>query len=242
MKLRLLVAAGIVCVSSATIAMAETWNLVDDYAACTNPAGPWTIAYDKADSGYYQMADGHWLTGFGCDEGDLWTWRMGNGLPDLPGIVGNLTGADVFFDNFATLFPTEMLAVHPGHSVFGTAGWDGIIRFTAPSTGLYSIAADFGGLAVNGSCNTHVWVGLNNVNIASGDVTGYVKNSGYAYQYIDTLTLTAGDHVDFHVNSYLCAANTGVAVTITEVPEPATGRCLVAAAIGLLAYISRKRK
>jgi hypothetical protein len=87
--------------------------------------------------------------------------------------------------------PADGLAFHPGPS-----GQNAIVRWAAPSTGSYTVAATFTGRDNARGTTTDVAVLSNGVTIWSGEVDGYLAMQSYP---ASVLTLNAGETIDFTV-------------------------------------------
>jgi hypothetical protein len=95
---------------------------------------------------------------------------------------------------------------------------------------------------------THLYDGTLDGNIGNAALgiaqSGTAPSLSYSSGENDIL-VHAGDHIDFTIDSGSAGWNkdmTGLAVTITQTPEPATMAMLVSGLVGLLAYAWRKRK
>jgi hypothetical protein len=73
-----------------------------------------------------------------------------------------------------------------------------VIRFTAPDAGTFVLATSFTGIDFAGPTTTDVHVLLNGSSIFDGNVDGFGPGSGPSFT--TTLTLHAGDTVDFAVD------------------------------------------
>jgi hypothetical protein len=106
-----------------------------------------------------------------------------------------------------------------------------VIRFTAPNAGTFVLATSFTGIDVD-QTTTDVHVLHDGSSIFNGNVHGFGSGSGPSFT--TTLTLHAGDTIDFAVG-YGADGNyfndsTGISATLSSVPEPAS---LILLALGL---------
>jgi PEP-CTERM motif-containing protein len=192
-----------------------------------NPNGAWT----------YGSLSGSTLTPFTVSSSGVGSgyWTTGSGYPV---VVGNNTGATVFYSTWAG--PTDTLILHPDPT-----GIASDVRWTAPSAGMYSIAGLFEGVDYVGPTTTDVHILLNGSSLFGGNISSYLVPSTFSLLE----SLNAGDTIDFAVGFGLDGNyffdSTGLAGSITQVsssavPEPVT---LVLLGTGLAAIgLQRKRK
>jgi Immunoglobulin I-set domain len=117
-----------------------------------------------------------------------WTegWTFTSGAVPIPLVAANTTESQL------GIWPPETLGFHPGYD-----GEFSHVVWTAPYTGNYSVNVNF---TMLDSGNTEVYVvqrpaGGAPVHLANGNVTAASRN----YSYSGTLTLNAGDQIDFAV-------------------------------------------
>lgn len=161
------------------------------------------------------------------------TWRVSAGVGN-PGIYHNTTAATPFF-------PSNEIMLHPG-----PLGEFAILRFTAPSTGIYSIVGQFIARDNTTITTTDVAV-LNNGggSLFTGNVMGTVGTGAQPFNLLQSLT--AGQNVDFRVgygsNNNNAFDSTGLSLSIsTSAPEPATLSLLALGGIGVLGTRLRRRE
>jgi hypothetical protein len=238
---------------SAALAQAETWNMASDLHASvltgapTNPNGAWTYGNSPTVGGTFEadtvQSDGSAWWGAGVTSG----WSKTDN-PYLPAIWSVMTGQDAGVVGAVSVAAGEMV-IHPNGDTEC-----GVVRWTAPATGAYDVAASWESIngladyASNAGVDVHLLV--NGVSIYDG-VTSYLNGTGPA-TCAKSLSLTAGDTLDF-VTSPLGVGTTGlgglpyacdmtrVGATITAVPEPGTIALLGSAMFGLLVYAWRRR-
>jgi hypothetical protein len=210
-------------VGIAGVAQAVTYDLYADFSPTVN-AGIWTYGLTPTLGGVFNPYEVSGVDGSGRE-----FWR------DAVVVDGFGTPVNVRNPTSATLglVPANTAAFHPG-----PAGEYSVYRFTAPTTGLYSLAAEFA-LRDTGAVDVHILlngVSLfddNNVSVADGVTAPYSDPA---------LFLVAGNTLDFVVgigpNQNHFSDTTGVSARLEttvvdgRVPEPATlvlfGTALVA--------------
>jgi hypothetical protein len=210
---------------SLVIAHPSPFNPAADFSLAGNPNGPWSYGYSQTLGGPLIH---HATSGSGSGV-DFWNTDISIGLP---WIVRNSTATPI---NWAgtTVFEPGVLSLHPGPQ-----GEVAVLRFTVPSAGQYLISADFFGQDYVGPTTTDVHILLNGTSIFDDVVSDY----GISHPFSTTLTMAAGSHLDFAVgfgsNQTYLYDSTGLAATITSVPEPST-LALVGLAAGLLYRVRR---
>lgn len=178
-------ALGALALGAATSAAAQvtSWDAAGDFSGVTNPNGAWS----------YGWSVGRGL-GFNLDavptnvKGiDVWNY---SGTQAEPDVFHN--GTSNIIDPAGTNpIPAGGLAFHPG-----PMGQNAIVRWTAPSTGSYSIDATFTGRDDARGTTTDVAVLSNEITLWSGEVMGYLATQSYA---AGPVNLNAGDTIDFTV-------------------------------------------
>jgi hypothetical protein len=148
------------------------------------------------------------------------------------------------------LLPGELIMHEaPSQNDKFPVGGDGayaVIRFTAPTTGQFSLSAVFEGRETSPTpTTTDVHVLLNGVSLFDGAVNGFGPPSDQSFA--TTLALHTGDRLDFAVglgNGSFLGDTTGLDATITNaVPEPSTFTMTgVLATCSGLVFWQRKRR
>jgi hypothetical protein len=164
-------------------AQVTSWDAAGDFSAVSNPNGPWSYGWSATRG-----------SGFNLDT--LTTNIIG---VDAWNYSSTQVEPDVFHNGTSTIIapagtnpiPAGGLAFHPGPS-----GQNAIVRWTAPSTGSYTVAATFTGRDNARGTTTDVAVLSNGVTIWSGEVDGYLAMQSYP---ASVLTLNAGETIDFTV-------------------------------------------
>jgi hypothetical protein len=220
--------AGIVYSAAGDFSIASNPNGVWSYGTTgTTLTGPLTLFADTK-SGIGGIAN--WVGWEGTQP------MFGDNFPLVGENVGTTTGtsADI------VLLPGE-LAEHPAPD-----GSYAVVRFTAPSSGVFSLDAVFEGREFQGTgpaTSTDVHVLLDGVAIFNGAVLGFGPSSDQSF--MTTLALTAGDRVDFSVGvgtdgSFL-GDTTGPDATLNLAPEP-SGFVLVLSALCLTGLSAARRR
>lgn len=203
------------------------YNAAADFSPTSNPNSVWSYG-DSATLGgpltAYTLAQSS--TGI-----DFWD---NTGAFNPPWVAHNGTAGVATFGTVQ--FLPGQLGFHPGIN-----DEISIVRFTAPMAGSFDLSSSFSGLDFVGPTTTGVHVLLNGLSIFDGIVNGFGAGSGPSFA--TTLSLVAGDRVDFAVdfgpNGGYLFDSTGVSATLT-VPEPASLMMLATGFIGLLSCGTRR--
>jgi len=239
----------------ATVSNAD-WVLDRDFSKVDNPNGQWTYGVYLED----------WFDTNGYPDG-FYIWPSYYDWPGVPeiGYYGNPNGdlgaGCVFYTNSDTplggpiqWWAPRKVMLHPAAAGWGYAP---VIRWTAPYDIMISVDALFYGCEET-TTDVHVILNGNMYNGPSftGSLMDGIINGNYGYAplgisasgtsnhvaYNAVLTLAAGDKLDFVAgygpNFSYASDLTGLDITITEIPEPATIGLLSFGALALL----RKRR
>jgi hypothetical protein len=215
------------------------------------------VIYDAVNDFHGGVATGTWSYGTGtgglsftpmtvfstaCEgAAGISCWQTPTPVDRVPLVAKNMTGSTVFIYN-TVVQPTDVLNVHPGPVS------DAIVRFTAPTSGLYSLTGFFETLDTkpngvvlslfhnNASLGALPFLGA--AAVAPGTPGGSISiNLG--------LNLVAGDRVDFVVNNGGSYYNdsTGLSATFSTggVPEPTTWALMIGG-FGLAGAALRRRR
>jgi hypothetical protein len=176
-------------ISQSTLAV--EWNAANDFSATSNPAGAWSYGWftnPGANFNLYTLRQS-WVI---CLPNQVDRWYKPTIDPeDLnPALAHNAAGTVLNCTNGSAFLQPNDLVFHPGanneHSV---------LRWTAPSTGVYSICATFRGRDVDGA-TTDVHVFHNAIALFNCEVSG----TGIPTQFVSSvLQVAVGDTIDFTV-------------------------------------------
>jgi hypothetical protein len=211
------------------------YNNAVDFSPTNNPNGVWSYG-DLSPGAAPNAATFNLYTGHGNTAGLNFVGVDNNGLSDPPYVSHNPTNSTI---NVSTVtYGPGQAGFHPGPN-----GEYSVYRFTTPVTGSYSVSALFTGID-HGGTTTGVYVLDNGLSLFSGNINGYLNTASYS----TTLTLAAGDRVDFVVgfgsdgNYFNDSTALAATLTFNSAPEPAALTLLATGALGLLGYCWRRRK
>jgi hypothetical protein len=269
-KWKTVLAALALAACTASFASAQTWNVASDFSTTSSVNGQWQYGCYLEDS--YGSTIGSWYN-WGSYWGPypvvdhMYQWGNDGDSAFVPGgVCYNPDNADATYD----LGGSYNLWLKPGQVALWAAAWGDryspVVRWTAPSAITVSIDALFTGqcdytltdvhVLLNGDqtdgpgqdglpiyTGTHLLDGTIDGNYGYADLgiaaTGTTPSQGYT----GTLTLAAGDTIDFVVgygsDQITPQDLVGLSVTINQVPEPSAIILLVAAGLGLVVYRRR---
>jgi hypothetical protein len=214
------------------------YNAAADFSPTSNPNGVWSYGYSTTLGGAFNLytTSGIFPNPNGTPTG-LDSWYKNISLDD-PAVIHNGTNAPILVDGSALYNPGQ-LGLHPGPD-----GEDSIVRFTASATTTYSLTSSFSGLDEVGT-TTDVHVLVNGVSIYNNLINGF----GAVDNFTSSLTLNAGDHVDFVVgygsNGTFYYDSTGLSATFSPsstVPEPSSVVLVAIAGVVLAGTQLRRRR
>jgi hypothetical protein len=208
-----------------------------DFSATSNPNGVWSYGFEDLPIGSpFQLltasAPVPSIPGPAVDSwqfplfGTLAVLHNGTAVPQLVS-----TGSD------NAMYDPGMLAMHPGPN-----DQIGIVLFTAPANGLYSIHGTFEGIDTAWT-SSDVFLLHNNVPIAGGTVTGFGPGFEVSLSSAPFL-LSAGDTLAYAVggsplHDTTALINAEVSAAVAGVPEPSSFLLLGIACIALAAWVWR---
>lgn len=169
-------------------------------------------------------------------------WQTPTPVDRVPLVAKNISGSTQ--NVYGTVVhPTNVLNVHPGPRS------DAIVRFTAPTTGIYSLKGFFQTLDTNPN-GVFVGLYLNDVFFGGTPFLGAAATApgtpGGTISFSDpSLNLAAGDRFDFAVNNggsyYNDSTGLSASFSTAGVPEPATWALMIGG-FGLAGAALRRRR
>lgn len=188
----------------------SAYNPAADFSSISNPNGVWSYGYAATLGGTFN----HYFDHFNRD--GLNVWRLNLQL-DVPLCLHNPTPYTIPLGPFNT--PTiggGVIALHPGPN-----NEYSVVRFTAPTNGVYHVTGSFFGQDIIGT-STDVHILKNGESIFDGTVSGFGPGSGPSFYTIPTLL--EGDYLDFAVgygpNANFLYDMTGLSAWVSEVCWP----------------------
>lgn len=210
-------------------ANATTYDLAAQFGA-SNPSGPWTYGFVAPGSSTFIP-----FTSYSAGQASSWTdpSLAQTAVYGTPNVAYNGSATEWTCCNSVVLLPGQA-SFHPGQN-----GEETFYRFTAPTTGNYALSAMFSGRDYAGPTDTQVDIGTSiSTTFYSAVVDGYAGNSGRGafgaspvVSYSGTIELTAGEDLYFGVafdptgtrgSGPFYYDTTGIAATLSTVPEPAS--------------------
>lgn len=215
--------AGAALASVVIPASAQSWNFGGDFDPILNQPFPWEYGF-STDVNSPNMFTIMPVRG-AFNDLDFWFDHSG-----LPSIGHNPQSFSVGGVLSPSLSPGDGM-LHPGNTpaLFTYAA---VVRWTAPTAGLYSINATFTAIDTRGP-DVQAMV-LHNGSEAGSD---YLVGNGASFGYLTTLNLSAGATLDFAVLNHDAPGDqdwTRLAASISAVPEPE--HYAACAAAGLMAF------
>jgi hypothetical protein len=190
-------------------ASAAAASVAHDFSVTNNPTGAWTYGWSPpAGDPQTVYPVGQVLTG-GFNGAEYW-YDPNHVSLGTPSVLYNPTANTI--GQGSNLVAGGQVAFHPG-----SAGEHSVVRWTAPASGDYAVAALFTGDDAT-STDVHVW--HNGGSIFDGLVNGF--RSGPYFE--TTETVAAGDTIDFRVgpNGNYFSDSTGLDAVVTPLAGPPT--------------------
>jgi hypothetical protein len=230
MRLRALAAVPFLALAASGHVSATVYNPATDFASgwasATNPNGVWSYGFSSTVTGAVTLYTGRVA---GADSPNQLFWiSPGNNCCIASPAVGFNKGP-AFDDGNVALAADQMDLVA---SVSQNLATD--LVFTAPSSGNYSLTTTF--IGAQRGIGVSVYLLKNAASLFSSSVTAF----GQLVPFDTTLSLTAGDSVEFVVLQGSGLQNTGLDVSLSSgaVPEPSTWAMMLAgfASLGFAAW------
>ncbi len=222
----------VLAVAASTAHAGSLYDVAADFSVASNPNGVWSYGYENSLGSSLQLYDVSTSQGGGIPGLEAWNSSQLDVL-GTPGIGYNSTASDI----------TSGTDFFPAHGVVFAPGPNGqycVIRWTSPTAGTYDLLTAFSGNDFVFPTSTDVHVLLDGTSLFSGGV--YVF--GPAASFTDTISVKAGDTIDFAVgigsDGSFIGDNTGISATISTfsgVPEPGSLTLLGSGFLALLAGI-----
>lgn len=179
-RLAIVIVLGLVLV--AFPGFAEVYDVAADFSPTSNPAGPWSYGWSA------QLTSALDLYSYSGTDRDIDLWSdFANLYP--PQVAHNGTDNEIFLVPELVTYQPGQFALHPGGS-----GEYSHARWTAPTAITCNISAEFTGIDQDGP-TTDVHVFHNTTSLFTGSVDGYGDSASFS----TTISVTAGDFIDFAV-------------------------------------------
>lgn len=254
MRNLLLPLACLALLGASRLADAQKYNAADFFNNTTNYSSPNVIntsnpfkygsealgALGSGNPNDFTLYNTYSNNGFPPFNSPIESWNTAGSFNNVPAVFYNSSGSayDLMTGQTTIHLDPHQLALHPG-----SAGQYSIVRFTAQTTGLYSVSAVFNG-ADSKPTTTDVHVLFGGVDQAFAGNTLNLNGNGNAATYTNNnVLLTAGETVDFAVgygNGDYSYDSTGLVANIAAVPELST--CVGFGSFVLMGGLAAARK
>jgi hypothetical protein len=194
------------------------WNPTTEFSTTSNPNGVWTYGFMNVDFTGFTPATSYKVDGFGFE-----LWYNGSNPPPHVGLNASAT---VSYN-----VPVGALALHPGG---GTE--PAVLRWTAPVG--YAGLIDINGQFLIGDTGQML------VAVRKGSTVLW-NSSDFGSFNLPSVSVLAGDTVDFAVYGGFTSGNTPLELTITgtsAIPEPSTYAAIFGAVALVAVAIRRSRR
>jgi hypothetical protein len=213
----------------ATTGWADVYNAAADFAQGftnqTNPNGVWSYGYSSGFASAVTLFSQTSQPDVNGPNAQYWLTSSITGGTYSPAAEYNDGAA---YSNGNVDFLADQFVL-----VAGVHGQYADLVFTAPSTGMYSLASTF--MGDQSGIGTVVGISVNGTVVFSSSVT----SEGQTVPYNSDINLTAGNTVVFSVGPGGGTQNTGLSATLTEIstPEPSS----IALLGGLIAILGFRK-
>lgn len=215
---------------------APVYDAAADFSIGSNPSGVWSYGYSATVGGTFVLDTLSATSMFGNSNFDAWLpTNAETSSPNHPFEARNT--AATIEQGAGLRLPPGGLGLHPGPDANNEYS---IVRWTAPSSGVYDVAAAFTDrdnsdpLLVTPGATVDVHILLNGISVYDSIINRDGWGLGPA-GYGSLLSLSVGDRIDFTVgrgqNDTFISDSTGLVATINFVPEPSS---LILAALGIV--------
>jgi len=186
---------------------ALAYDAAADFSIGSNPNGVWSYGWSVSLGSSFNLLTSNTSAAYGLS--GLSGWRNSLTPGGEPSIQHNTTASLILLPPFTTWQPGQ-LTINMNGTQYGD------LRWTAPSSGQFNIAATFSAAStIGGSSDVHIL--LNGVSVFDSAVNGYPSPTSYS----GTLSVAAGDTIDFAVgegsNGNDHEDTTGLAASIVPV-------------------------
>ncbi len=217
-------------------ASAKVYDAVADFSG-SNPSGAYSYGTGVTGTDFTPYTNYN-LDCLGAGTG---CWQTATPVYEVPAVIKNFTGSTI--NTGTVVLPNDVLLVHPGPST------DSIVRFIVPTTGKYVITGSYELLDTNPS-GVNVIIAFDNIVLFTDLLTGPgathpgTPGESVAFSSGGPVLLHAGDFIDYGVNNAGSFFNdsTGLALTITSVPEPAAWALMLVGFAGLGGALRASRR
>ena len=196
---------------------AATFDLSTEFPTGSNPGGAWTLGWKtNVTEAIVPFAFSRTVPG---DTGMFFVWsRFSN---EGSTVQKNISSFTATTGSGQGMYPAGSVAIFAGNN--GAVDNFGVVRFTAPSNGVYAIncavASAFNG-PISGDTDFHVIKGASELFSAQVPASSTTVTNGSGYT--NSLTLNAGDTLDFAVGRGLdnSISGSGLKINLTITSSP----------------------